>query len=278
MPVDVDGKVREWPLSDPATASEDGFGRCHVVLVAVWLHEQHVTDVPERPFQGSPRVEEVIAHPPGALPRHCVHGVGDAPRVPIPFAVSWAEIRGVGEGREDVATPAPGLMKRGGDGRSFYAASMSRLDTLGEGFFRDRIVLVGATHGDIRDRVVTPVGAMPGVVVLANAINGGREAVFQYDRRPLVLFVSAVVAVLSSLIWTLLPRPLGALAVLVLWLLVGTFGLSELRASSLTSQFFLGVVTFVVIWEALLLVAASLTRFTRRGIVRSVFRRRQDAR
>ena len=56
---------------------------------------------------------------------------------------------------------------------SFVRVANGQIEAAGDvdpGIFRDRAVLIGVTHADSRDIYATPLGSMPGVVILANSV------------------------------------------------------------------------------------------------------------
>jgi len=56
---------------------------------------------------------------------------------------------------------------------SLVRVADGKIESTGEvdpGIFRDRAVLIGVTHADSRDVYATPLGSMPGVLILANTV------------------------------------------------------------------------------------------------------------
>jgi CHASE2 domain-containing sensor protein len=86
------------------------------------------------------------------------------------------------------------------------------------GIFRDRAVLIGVTHADSRDIYATPLGSMPGVVILANSVALAKVITGTPEASP---FVKNLLAITFFLIVAFLGIKLQAAPAMVLIGLVG---------------------------------------------------------
>jgi CHASE2 domain-containing sensor protein len=117
------------------------------------------------------------------------------------------------EGRETVVLrriPAGQLVSYGADGAK-VAGELDRDP------FEGRVVMIGASHSDSGDFYNTPIGSMPGVLILANSVVQARKIV---DAAPMPVFLTNIITLLVFLIFAYVARKLqGAPAVIVIGLL-----------------------------------------------------------
>jgi len=104
---------------------------------------------------------------------------------------------------------------------SLVSVSNGQIEAAGEvdpGIFRDRAVLIGVTHADSRDIYATPLGSMPGVVILANSVALAKVITGTPEASP---FVKNLLAITFFLIVAFLGIKLQAAPAMVLIGLVG---------------------------------------------------------
>jgi CHASE2 domain-containing sensor protein len=103
------------------------------------------------------------------------------------------------------------------------------------GGFRDRFVLIGASHVDSQDSHTTPLGVMPGVDVLANGVLGARHILADHALPPssaLLLGLACFLVLAPLIVWKsrIFAIPLIIVLLLVLVLVAGMLGIDAATA------------------------------------------------
>jgi CHASE2 domain-containing sensor protein len=179
----------------------------------------------------------------GAKPK--IPEIGE--RVRIPYAFVWSQ--GLG-------SAGTGLLRNNSRAMliSVPARQLTGSTELAPFPFTDRYVVIGSTHGNSRDFYRTPLGVMPGVYVLANAIAGAPDIVNARSWSGIWSFGLAVVVFGLFMIIAILAR--GALAALLIGLIcvISVVALSSLIIPSVAIE----VVTLAVAMLGLQLFAFSI--------------------
>jgi hypothetical protein len=244
---DPDGVVRNWTLSDGGT---DGAARCGIVLMAAWSYlRSHV----HRSLEGSTDTNRddseralrdfqsrALAH--GAIERGserpiCRAGKDRIISTPIGFSApaSWLL-----DPEDQELSPAV---------REAIRHHPVHPLELGEVFFKDRVVVIGGVHEEITDNVATPFGLMPGVVVIANAINSSVETLPQSATALNVKMAAAAIAM--AIIITILLAALSAIPASIfsfIALAIGAGGINNLFGPAFIYGFLVQTGLVLTIW------------------------------
>lgn len=226
--VDADRVVRRWELSQTLCAG--GTGR---TLPSPQLFAAAVADRPARPLAD---VEAFTRARSGEL---CEGRAATAPwprnpdpRAAIPFLIAdgpdWANPQFIA--RDGVSVPlfrrisARALMRPDGTGVPPRAVA--------DDLFRDRFVIIGASHAESMDGHLTPIGFLPGALVVANAVATAPAVLSGHRLGPMGATVLAL-ALFGVLVAATRPlRPLAAAVAVALIVLGALTGLGRLFAPS----------------------------------------------
>jgi hypothetical protein len=128
--------------------------------------------------------------------------------------------------------------------------------------FRNRVVLIGATHADARDFYATPLGTQSGVMILANAVAGAHAMVEAPELSPfaesviaIVLFVlfAAIGSRLQLVVTAIIVGVISGIAVMTLAREIGFDSAIRIIALALTlltlQHLIKAVVGIVVSWR-----------------------------
>lgn len=226
--VDADRVVRRWELSQTLCAG--GTGR---TLPSPQLFAAAVADRPARPLAD---VEAFSRARSAELCEGRAHAVSwprnPDPRAAIPFLIAdapdWANPQFIA--RDGVSVP---LFRR------ISARALMRPDgttvaprAVADDLFRDRFVIIGASHAESMDGHLTPIGFLPGALVVANAVATAPAVLSGHRLGPTgaTLLALALFGVLVAATRPL--RPLAAAVVVALIVLGALTGLGRLFAPS----------------------------------------------
>jgi CHASE2 domain-containing sensor protein len=184
IPLDPDSVVREWRLTAAPGPSDTAV--CSVVLLAALAHLRGAGEAEAIAFRKA-LAERGVLRDEGWPPR-CRPLEDDEATAPIAYAAAWPWLRPTLPGEPRIAPPTR-------IDEAFVRSTALQLDDLGPKALSGRVVAIGATHSEISDRLLTPMGEMPGVLVIANAINGAPGALEDDGAIVVVVASAAVLAV-----------------------------------------------------------------------------------
>jgi hypothetical protein len=164
----------------------------------------------------------------GAPPRETLWPKRHASDVALQFVIGAGPDDAAGKTTESNGKTVPLFRQLGAWTLLIVAGDrISPAGDIDEAPFRNRVVVIGATHADSRDFYATPLGSQSGAMILANVVAGAPLLV---SMRELSVFAESAIAVLLFVVFATIGRQLHlTIATIVVGLLAGVMvvGLSR---------------------------------------------------